>query len=241
VADHDALAPDWSDSLQLLAEELVLELPEIDELLVDAARAAAAGVGLSCGITYVARYGVITVASSDEQANAVDEMQYGSGDGPCLEALRTGAEVRVGDLATETRWGSYPQLALRARVRSSLSLPVTVGDRAVGALNVYSTRVGPLPADQEAAAILAANEVGGILQSVQQLAGELVADPDWASAFRARHELNIAIGMVMAQRGCTEDDAAALLSERAEHEHSSVADVVARTIDARGRGTPPTP
>jgi GAF domain-containing protein len=228
------------DSLQLLAEEMVLELPAVDELLMDAARAAAAGVGLSCGITYVARYGMVTVASSDEQAYAVDEIQYGTGEGPCLEALRSGVEVRVDDVSAETRWGSYPEMALRAGVRSSLSLPVMVGDRAVGALNVYSSEVGPLTADQEAAAILATSQAGGIVQSVRRTAAELVADPDWARGFQARHDLHIAIGIVMVRYSCGADDAADLLSRRALDEGVTVGEVIARILESGGRNPGPT-
>jgi len=231
-----------SESLRLLAEELVLELPTVDELLVDAARAAAGGVGLSCGITYVARYGVITVASSDERAYAVDEIQYGLSVGPCLEALHTGAEVRVDDLRAETRWGGYPQLALLTGMRSSTSLPVLADDQvAVGALNVYSTTVGPLPADQEAAAILATSQVGGILQSVRRTAAQLVSDPDWVREFRARHELDIAVGVLMVQQGCGAEEAAALLAQRALEKGLTVADIVARIIDSSGRKPGPTP
>lgn len=231
-----------SESLRLLAEELVLDLPAVDELLVEAARAAATGVGLSCGITYVARYGVITVASSDEHAHAVDEIQYGLSVGPCLEALHTRSEVRVDDLRTETRWGGYPQLALQAGMRSSMSLPVLAEDQsAAGALNVYSTSVGPLPADQEAAALLAASQVGGILQSVRRTAAQLVADPDWVREFRARHELDIAIGMLMVQQDCTADEAAAMLATHARDRGVTVADIVARTIDSSRRERGPKP
>jgi GAF domain-containing protein len=242
MADQASPQSGRSESLRLLAEDLVLELPAVDELLVDAARAAAGGMGLSCGITYVARYGVITVASSDEHAYAVDEIQYGLNVGPCLEALHTRAEVRVDDLRAETRWGGYPQLALRAGMRSSMSLPVLAGDQAaVGALNVYSTNVGPLPADQEAAAILATSQVGGILQSVRRTAAQLVADPDWVREFRARHELDIAVGVLMVQQDCAADEAAELLAQRARDQGSSVADIVARIIDSSGRKPGSTP
>lgn len=234
MADPGNLKPD-RETLRLLAEEVVLELPAVDEPLVEAARAAAAGVGLSCGVTYLAGYGVISVASSDQLAEAVDEIQYGAEDGPCLEALRTAVEVRVEDLSVESRWGGYPQLALEAGVRSSLSLPVMVGDGAAGALNVYRTERGPLPADQEAAAILAASQVGGILQAVRRTAAALVGDPEWAAAFRARHARHVAVGMLMARHRCTADDAAALLSQRARAQGVSLEDIVAGLLDSGGR------
>jgi GAF domain-containing protein len=214
----------------LLAEEVVLELPAVEHLLLDAARAAAAGVGLSCGITYVARYGVLTVASSDERANAVDEIQYSTDEGPCLEALRTRTVVRVEDQRADTRWRAYRELAVAAGVRSSLSLPLIVDDRAAGALNVYSTQVGPLPADQEAAAMLAASQVTGVLQAVRRLASGLLADPHAARSVQARHELDIAVGILTVQHSCSDTDARTMLTEQAKDRGVSVAQFAAELI-----------
>jgi GAF domain-containing protein len=224
----DAAGP--SATVLLLAEEAVLELPATDHLLHDAARAAAAGVGLSCGITYIARYGAVTVASSDARASAVDEIQYGAGSGPCLEAVDTGAVVRVDDLATETRWGGYRNLALQAGVRSSLSLPLVLADRVIGALNVYSTGIGPLPVDQEAAAIMVGNQVTGVLQAVRGLAANLVSDPDAARDFQNRHDLGIATGMLMGVHGYTVSQALARLTAQANAEGISLEQIVARLI-----------
>jgi GAF domain-containing protein len=235
MAESDTRASDPPESLQLLAEEVVLDLPAVELVLSNAARAAAAGVGLSCGITYLTRYGVFTVASSDERANAVDEMQYGAGDGPCLEALHSRTPVRVDDLATETRWGHYRELALQAGVRSSLSLPLIADERAVGALNVYSTAVGPLPADQEAAALLATSQVIGVLHTVRLLAAGMLRDPDTVRRFQARHELDIATGMLMVRHSCSDARARAMLTEQATERGIAVPEFVAGVIASGDR------
>ena len=238
MAAPDGTAGAAPESLQLLAEELVLDLPSVEQLLSQAAKAAAAGIGHSCGITYVARYGVITVASSDARANAVDEIQYGAGDGPCLEALHAGEVVRVDDLATEGRWGGYRELALQAGVRSSLSFPLIVRGRPIGALNVYSIEVGPWPADQEAAAILASTQAAGILHAVRGLAANLVRDPAVARGIRDRHELDVATGMLMATHGYDAARARTALAEQAADRGISVDSMVAQllAIDQRYPG-----
>lgn len=240
MADPGTTGGEPSDAPLWLAEDVVLDLPAVEQLLLDAARSAAAGVGLSCGITYVARYGVLTVASSDERANTVDEIQYGIDEGPCLEAVRTGSVVRVDDQLADSRWGAYRGLAVAAGVRSSLSLPLIVDDRSVGALNVYSTQFGPLPADQEAAAMLAANQVTGVLQAVRRLAAGLLRDPDAARGVQARHELDIAVGILMVQHSCSDTRARSILTERAKARGVSVsscaAELIATSGPAPGRG-----
>jgi GAF domain-containing protein len=230
VAGPPSTGSDPTAALVALAEEVVLDQPAVEDLLTEAARAAAGGVGLSCGITYVARYGVVTVASSDARADAVDEIQYSAGGGPCLEALHTGAVVRVEDQATDTRWGSYPELAMGAGVRSSVSFPLTVDDRPIGALNVYSTRRGPLPADEEAAALLASAQLTGVLQAVRRLAAGVLRDPAQARQLQERHDVDIATGILMARHGCSDTDAREVLAQRAATQKASLWSVAVRIV-----------
>ncbi len=103
-----------------------------------AALSAAVVPQASCGVTMGRGDQAATVASSDEFAELLGEIQYGCGQGPCLQALRTGERVKVFDLATDDRWDDYRLSALAAGVRSSVSLPLTVNDATIGAVNLYS-------------------------------------------------------------------------------------------------------
>ena len=44
----------------------------------------------------------LTVASSDERANALDEGQYAVTEGPCLHSLATGIAVLISDIDQES-------------------------------------------------------------------------------------------------------------------------------------------
>ena len=143
--------------------------------------------------------------------------------------------MRSDDLATDSRWGGYRDLALQAGVRSSLSFPLVVEGRPVGALNVYSTAAGPFPADQEAAALLATGQVAGVLQTVRLLAADLLRDPVAVGRFRARHQLDIATGMLMMQHRCSDGDARAMLAEQAAAQGIAVQELVADMIASVGR------
>jgi GAF domain-containing protein len=237
MAELEAPDADGSGStsrLRTLAEEVVLALPAIEEVLVGAARAASEGIGLSCGITYMSRYGAITVASSDALANAVDEMQYGATDGPCLEAMRTATVVRVDDLQVEERWPPYRHLAVAAGVRSSLSYPLIVDRLAIGALNVYSTAPGPWPADVEAATIVASEQATGALQAVRRFALNVITDPVTARGFQERADQDIVTGMLMVEHSCGEEEARAVLVRRAQAQGVSIRVLVARMIAGAG-------
>ena len=56
-----------------------------------------------------------TVASSGPLATEVDESQYETDSGPCLQAISEGEVVLVAGMATETRWPPYLPRAIAAR------------------------------------------------------------------------------------------------------------------------------
>src|SRR3954470_16094140 len=76
----------------------------------------------ACGLTLERAGRGMTVTYSGDLAARGDERQYELDTGPCLEAMRTGRAVTVENMAAETRWGAYPQRAVDAGVRSSVSL-----------------------------------------------------------------------------------------------------------------------
>ena len=118
---------------------LLLDWPDVVGFLHQLAALSASLVRrTSCGVTMRRDDQAATVASSDEFAMLLGEIQYGRGHGPCLQALRTGERVKVPDLATDDRWGEYRLHALAAGARSSVSLPLTVNDATIGSVNLYS-------------------------------------------------------------------------------------------------------
>ena len=139
----DSASPTDADARvdQTALQELILSTEGMSEFLDELVQLAAAGHG-SCGITVCLDDKSRTVASSDALAARADGIQYAQGEGPCLEAMRTGAVVDAPDLATDDRWGNYRSYALAQRVRSVLSTPMGVDGQTFGALNLYSTEAG---------------------------------------------------------------------------------------------------
>ena len=90
--------------------------------------------------------------SSNGFARAVDRMQYRIGEGPCIDAVDQGCTVVSGTIgAGDQRWPKFTREAQSLEVRSVLSLSMTVADRVIGSVNVYSRR--PDAFDDEAIAI----------------------------------------------------------------------------------------
>ena len=92
----------------------------------------------SASVTVVQGGRPTTTVSTSELAWQIDQHQYASHQGPCLDAVRLQQVVRVDSFSDERRWPELTPAALDHGARSSLSLPLVVLDEAVGALNLYS-------------------------------------------------------------------------------------------------------
>ncbi|MCI2237877.1 GAF and ANTAR domain-containing protein [Paenibacillus sp. TRM 82003] len=115
---------------------------ELDAVLTDVvttARRALPGAE-AVSITLLRGDKAFTAAHDGKMALDADEMQYARGYGPCLDAGRAGQVFVVEEMATEERWPDYCRHAAAAGVGSSVSLPLPVQGRTLGALNCYSSR-----------------------------------------------------------------------------------------------------
>lgn len=109
-------------------------------------------------VTVVEAERLRTAAATGPVADEVDAAQYEAGEGPCVEAARTGVPALVADLDREHRW---PRFATRYRsrgdVRSIVSLPLCSGDQVVGALNLSAGSADAFEEESRAAATVLAS------------------------------------------------------------------------------------
>jgi GAF domain-containing protein len=184
----------------------------------------------ACGLTLEQSGRGQTVTYSGELAARGDERQYELDDGPCLEALRTGTVVSVRDLAEEDRWGDYPRRALEAGVRSSLSFPLALGERGRGALNLYSGRPDAFSDIDELAGQSLAGQASGALSVAWRMADREHAVAHLRRGMLTRQEIGQAVGLLMAQRRCTADEAFGLLQRASQRSNEKLRDVAHRMI-----------
>jgi putative methionine-R-sulfoxide reductase with GAF domain len=215
---------------------LLLHAEDADEALHHLARMAVVVIpdGPSCGIT-VAKDGKFTTAVySGAIPASVDEVQYQRGDGPCLQALRTGAPVIVQDLSAEDqgRWGGFPPLALAAGTHGVLAYPLEVSGQIAGVLNLYAHErdLFPVPVQRIAKQFVdpAALILSGVLRQLGQ--AELIAQLNAALASRA--VIDQALGIIMARRACSAGDAFAVLRKMSNDRNVKLRDVAAAVTDA---------
>jgi GAF domain-containing protein len=104
--------------------------------IVDLTVAAVPGAS-HCGVSLLSEEHVTTAAATDGTTLQLDGAQYSNGEGPCLEAARTGQMIRVEKFSHDGRYPKFAAEALRLGSNSSLSFPLIVNDTSIGALNIY--------------------------------------------------------------------------------------------------------
>jgi GAF domain-containing protein len=94
-----------------------------------------------------ARSELRVVASSSEDAQTMELLQLQSNEGPCLDCYQSVTQVRVPDLAAVTdRWpGFVAAVTKEGGYRSVHALPLRLRGQAIGAMNLFHRRPGPLP------------------------------------------------------------------------------------------------
>lgn len=192
----------------------------------------------SCGLTVRVDGRPMTVASSDELAMAVDEVQYKFDDGPCLHALASGEVVIIDDLRDDHRWGRYRDSALTTGVRSSLSMPVGIQGRTDGALNLYSKSPGAFGEVERGKAAHLADQAAGALSVAVRLAERAARLEHLQAALVSRKVIDQALGVIMWQQRCSADEAFDVLRAASQNRNVKLRDIAAAVVASTREESP---
>jgi GAF domain-containing protein len=177
-----------------------------------------------------------TIASTGALATDLDERQYDSGYGPCLDCINGGLPLLVPDMANEPRWADWSKAAAYAGARSSLSIPMPVQREVAAAINIYSTE--PDAFDEAAVelgmtlAAYAAVAVANIhvYETQAQVAEQL------RQAMQSRAVIEQAKGILMGQRRCTSQEAFDILVTLSQGANRKLRDVAQALVDQATSG-----
>jgi len=178
-----------------------------------------------------------SVCVSDASVQAIEEMQYTVGEGPCIDACRTKAPVLVPDLSTPelSKWVAFRSTAVAQGMRAAFGFPLMVGGVCIGALNLFRATVGPLTADQYGDALALARVAGRIVMNWQMEAegASLPWQLEQVPAHRA--VVHQAAGMVSRQASVSVDDALVMLRAYAFAEDVTISEVAAGVVGRKLR------
>ena len=178
-----------------------------------------------------------TVAATDVPALRLEDLQFTLGEGPCVDASRSGRPVLQPDLAATAprRWPGFAGGALAAGVAAVFAFPLRVGAIRVGVLDLYRAAPGALSAQALREALSFADAATLLLLYLQTRAPGDELAPEALAVLDDRAEVHQATGVVSVQAGVRVAEALVMLRARAYADQRPVGDVahdvLAGTVD----------
>jgi GAF domain-containing protein len=213
----------------------------LHELAVLAARTVGESDAMSCGMALRQRgRPVSATACSDPLASEADRVEYQSGDGPSLHAMRHARPVNIHDTANSDRWPRFCGQAASLGIRSCYAVPLIHDREPVGALVLYARRPGAFGPEQVARAEKFARHASGALTLSLRMASCADQNDQLRSSIVSRAVIDQALGVIMATERCPQDKAFALLRSVSQNTNVKIRDLAA-TIVTRASGEPPRP
>jgi GAF domain-containing protein len=166
-----------------------------------------------------------SVAFTGDLAATLDERQYEAGYGPCLNAAETGMTVPITDTGNTEVYPDFGAQCQRQGVQSTLSVGLPIAGRSIGAMNIYDLTGGVTDPEAVKTAEAFASYASIVLANAAVLADSKEFADQMQAAMRHRSVIEQAKGMIMLQRGGSEQDAFAELTTRSQHENVKLRDV----------------
>lgn len=185
------------------------------------------------GLTVMTADGIAeTVYATDDLSAQLEDLQFILGEGPSVDAARSGAPVLVPSLDTQTRqqWPAFGKEAASFGVGAVFAFPIRIGAISFGTLDLHRRTPGPLSREQLAHALTAGDRAAGLLMAVTSdgLDGAIL-DTTY------RMVVHQAAGMAMVQLGTTIEEAMLRLRAIAFAEDSPINDLAADLVARRRR------
>jgi GAF domain-containing protein len=156
-----------------------------------------------------------TPIETEPIAADLDQVQYNTGEGPCVLAaeLSGAGHALSGDLATEPAWPTFGPAAASCGFHSVLAttLPAAKPPNLAGALNIYSRRRHAFDDRAQDLALLLATHASLALANTHALTTAELRQLQLQEAIDTRDVIGQAKGILMQRRGCTADEAFDLL------------------------------
>jgi transcriptional regulator with GAF, ATPase, and Fis domain len=190
--------------------------------------------GCDCaGISLLRGRKVDTPASTSEVPVKVDAIQYETGEGPCLDAIREHEMFVTGDLGQESRWPNFASRAQRETgVTSMIAFRLFVEGDTLGALNLYSKAADAFTAESCTVGLVFAAHAAVALSTA-------LHDEQMDEALESRDLIGQAKGILMAREGVSADEAFDMLRRASQRLNVKLRDVAGEMVQSAGSSAPP--
>lgn len=224
------------DDAAVQLQDLIADTENVEDFLQRLSEFSAAtlshsvGADIECGVTLQRRKKTMTVAGSSNNAVMLDRIEQSLGEGPCIEALRTRGIVLLANVDTDPRWPEYQQQLAVHGCRSTLGVPLEIGEESAAALNFFASATGVFTAPIVAEAAGFADLAGRALRLAVRIGTAQSRAEDLQAAMEHRTTIDLACGVVMAQNRCSQDEAMSILTRVSSNRNQKLRDVAADVL-----------
>jgi GAF domain-containing protein len=178
------------------------------------------------GISLLDRTGAAsTKAATGEFVWSLDKLQYGLGEGPCVDSLHDQAIVEAPRIRHDRRWPRYVPRAVDEGLKAQLAVRLYLDDGGtLGGLNIYSTTSEDIdPEAVHMAELFAAHAAIALGHGRER--------QNLNEALHTRKLIGQALGLVMERYHLTEDRAFAFLVRASSHANIKLRDIAQTMVD----------
>jgi hypothetical protein len=204
------------------------------QFVVDTACAYIAGASMA-GMTLLDGGGPTTAVATSTEAGRVDALQYLHNGGPCLEAYRRQAVIRIESTDSDERWPEFCRGALETGIHSTLSFPLIVNGDGLGALNRYSEHQSGFDDIDERTGGLFAAHASVTLANAQAAWKNDALRRNLEEALKTRGVIDQAKGILMVEQKISADEAFEVLKRASQRSNRKVNDLAQEIVDRRGQ------
>ncbi|WIB11699.1 GAF and ANTAR domain-containing protein [Curtobacterium sp. MCPF17_052] len=221
------------DTFVTLADTLVDDYDVIELLQLLVGKAADLFDVNAAGIMLATRTDELElVASTSERSNLVGIMQLDAGEGPCIEAYRTGKVVTVGSTAElADRWPAFAAASQLFGYASVHAIPLRLRNETLGSMNLYREQPGALGEDDIVAAQALTDVATISILQQRGLEQATIARTQLQRALDSRVVIEQAKGFLAQTHEVDMDQAFALLRSYARSHQTPLADTARQVVE----------
>jgi len=177
-----------------------------------------------------------TISASDAQSFRLDELQFDLGEGPCWDALETGAPVLEPNIREQPNqvWPAFSEAIIADDLGAIFAFPLLLGPLRIGAIDLYTSRPSHLSDLNVRLTSSLATIVSRLVLSraIRMSESDSEGETDSRKQF-SRREVHQATGMVLSQLGISALDARLVIQGHAFAVGRSMQEIAEEIIDRR--------
>jgi GAF domain-containing protein len=203
------------ESLQQVAELTIRALPQTDHV----------------GITMLVDDRLKTSIFTHPEVPEIDRAQYRTGEGPCVDAYRTGKAYTIASTREQGRWQAFRDSAASHGVLSTLSLPLVSHEGPIGALNLYAEVEYAYTDDDLQIGQMFAQQAAFLLANAQAYWDARTLSENLEQAMKSRATIEQAKGIIMSSTGCSADEAFAMLTRQSQQQNVKLREIADEIVN----------